>query len=398
MPNFPMSFLILTAMSSPIAINILLPALPSIAKQLNVDISLVQLSYSLYLCSLAFGQLLVGGIVNHLGNRRTMLLGLVSFTLGSAVAGGFGSIESLLLGRIMQGLGGAITMSLARALLVDGVGIDKASQKMGYIIMAIAIAQSIAPLIGGSINSTLGWQVIFSVSLLQGSLLFLLTLKYVPHQDQGHKKPSFKENISLYGELLKAKEFRTYTTASTLVAICFYIFVSSSPYLTDGFIGGVHAYGYWFISISIAFMAGGYLSTVINRHLVLDKTILIGNLISLLGALLLLLGQLWINDSYATLFLPMCLITLGRGISQPSNQSAAIGSITSQSSMAAGLMGFLQLICGAVFSQFIPLIVTTVPILVFILIAVCMSLAVWIHAAHYAGTDRQLNIPNKHSV
>jgi hypothetical protein len=53
MPSLPISYLIFIAMSSPIAINILLPALPHIAKQLNVDISLVQLSYSLYLCSLA---------------------------------------------------------------------------------------------------------------------------------------------------------------------------------------------------------------------------------------------------------------------------------------------------------------------------------------------------------
>jgi DHA1 family bicyclomycin/chloramphenicol resistance-like MFS transporter len=390
MPSFPISYLIFIAMSSPIAINILLPALPNIAKQLNVDISLVQLSYSLYLCALAFGQLLVGGIVNHFGYRKTMLLGLASFTLGSAIGGGFGNIEGLLIGRVLQGLGGAIAMSLARALLVDGSGKEKASQKMGYIIMAIAISQSIAPLMGGFINSALGWQIIFAVSVLQGALLLMLTLKLVPHQAQQTQRPSFRENLSQYRSLLKDRDFRTYAIANTLVAICFYIFVSSSPYIADTFDGGIHAYGYWFMSISIAFMVGGYLSTLINQYLTLDKTIAIGNTISLLGALLLLLTQLFLDSGYAALFLPMCLVTFGRGISQPTNQTAAIASITSQSSMAAGLMGFLQLLSGAVFAQFIPLIVTNFPTLVFWLIFTCMSLAIWLHLRHWSQSSKQI--------
>ncbi|RBP80479.1 MFS transporter [Marinomonas rhizomae] len=389
MPSFPLSYLIFIAMSSPIAINILLPALPNIAKQLNVDISLVQLSYSLYLCALAFGQLLVGGIVNHFGYRKTMLLGLASFTLGSAISGGFGNIEGLLIGRVLQGLGGAIAMSLARALLVDGSGKTKASQKMGYIIMAIAISQSIAPLMGGLINSLLGWQLIFSISVLQGSLLLMLTLKLIPHHSQQTQRPSFRENITQYKTLLQDRDFRTYAVANTLVAICFYVFVSSSPYITNTFKGGIHAYGYWFISISISFMAGGYLSTLINQHLTLDKTIAIGNSISLLGAFLLLLTQLFLDTDYAGLFLPMCLVTFGRGISQPTNQTAAISSINKQSSMAAGLMGFLQLLSGALFAQFIPLIVTSLPTLVFWLIFTCMSFAIWLHLRHWSQNSKQ---------
>lgn len=388
MSNSLISYLILIAMSSPIAINILLPALPNIAKQLDVDISLIQLSYSLYLCALALGQLLVGGIVNHLGYRKTMILGLVSFTLGSAIAGGFGNLEGLLIGRIMQGLGGAIAMSLARALLVDGAGKEQASQKMDYIIMAIAISQSIAPLIGGFINNALGWQIIFVVSILQGAILTLLTLKFVPRQAHQKHRPSLKENLALYRQLLKDSNFRTYAIANTLVAVCFYVFVSSSPYITDGYGGGIHAYGYWFISISIAFMAGGYLSTLLNKHLTLDKTIAIGNAISILGALLLLVTQLLLESSYTALFLPMCLVTFGRGISQPSNQTAAIASITSQSSMAAGLMGFLQLLSGAIFAQCIPLIVNSTPKLVFFLIFTCMSLAVWVHLRHWSKTTQ----------
>ena len=389
MPSFPLSYLIFIAMSSPIAINILLPALPNIAKQLNVDISLVQLSYSLYLCALAFGQLLVGGIVNHFGYRKTMLLGLASFTLGSAISGGFGNIEGLLIGRVLQGLGGAIAMSLARALLVGGSGKTKASQKMGYIIMAIAISQSIAPLMGGLINSLLGWQLIFSISVLQGSLLLMLTLKLIPHHSQQTQRPSFRENITQYKTLLQDRDFRTYAVANTLVAICFYVFVSSSPYITNTFKGGIHAYGYWFISISISFMAGGYLSTLINQHLTLDKTIAIGNSISLLGAFLLLLTQLFLDTDYAGLFLPMCLVTFGRGISQPTNQTAAISSINKQSSMAAGLMGFLQLLSGALFAQFIPLIVTSLPTLVFWLIFTCMSFAIWLHLRHWSQNSKQ---------
>ena len=70
------------AMVSPIALNILLPALPSIASQLNVSTNEVQLSLTLYLLSLALGQLICGPLADRFGRRPVLLCGIALHFVG----------------------------------------------------------------------------------------------------------------------------------------------------------------------------------------------------------------------------------------------------------------------------------------------------------------------------
>lgn len=379
----PTPYFIALAMCSPIALNALLPALPHIAQQLSLDISTVQLNYSLYLLALALGQLSVGAFTSRFGNRRTLLFGIALFIFGSLLSTLPLPLIAMLVGRLAQGFGGAITLSLARGLLVASASKQESSQKMGYIVMAIALSQSIAPLIGSFLDSTLGWRAIFGLSAIQGGVLFILSWRWVPSSHTTTQGFSLLSMLKAYLLLLKEQEFRLYTFANTLIAICFYVFVSSAPYISADYSASSHAFGYWFISISVAFMIGGYISTQLNQHLPLDKTIIIGHGISLVGALSLLICQFYFPGHYTSLFVPMCLVTFGRGISQPSHQTAAISTLSSHSSMAAGLMGFLQLALGALVSQVTPLIVTLNIHLIFIVIVLCVMLAGFSHLHHY---------------
>lgn len=375
----PFPYFILMAMCSPIALNAILPALPDIAQQLGIDSSTVQLNYSLYLAALAIGQFSVGAVIARLGNRSTILLGVSFFVVGGLIALATEQLFFMLLGRVLQGIGGAFTLSMSRALLVASYGGKRASQKMGYLVMAIALSQGIAPLIGGSLNTHIGWQAIFALSAFQGAILLYFSLKLIQPAAQKPAKLPLKMLLSHYMSLIRLSSFRHYAMANTLIALCFYLFISASPYLTKDLSDNRLAYGYWFILVSGAFMLGGYLSTLFNKRLALDKSIQLGNRLCVLGATVLLILQLSMPMSFASLFLPMSVITLGRGISQASYQSAAIATADKLSGMASGLLGFLQLSFGAIFSQIVPLLIDLHPHTIGFAILGCTLLAALAH-------------------
>ncbi|WP_425640663.1 MFS transporter [Marinomonas gallaica] len=380
MKPIPMPVLITMAMGSPIALNALLPVLPLVADTFAVSNSTAQLSLSLYLAALAIGQLSLGGLINAQGLKHSLRIGLIGFIFGSSLAMFQWSIETLLVGRVFQGLGGAAMISIARALLVESYGNKVAPQKMGYIIMAIALSQSVAPLLGSYITDWFGWGYIFVMTALMGGLLLLLSNQYVKMNPVAKKRFSFQETLTLYQTLLKDASFRSYAMANTLIACCFYFFVSASPYITATFDQSSHLFGYWFMSITLSFMLGGFLSTRVTKYVSEDRAIVLGNGIALLGALLLLLIPMITYTHYLTLFLPMSLVTLGRGISQPSYQSAAIGGVGSNGGMAAGLMGFLQLAFGAICSQVSPVMVEAWPLSLSIAIITCVGIALSVHS------------------
>lgn len=375
----PIPVLVLLAMGSPIALNALLPALPLIANDFSVSTGLAQLSLSMYLAALAIGQLCLGGLVNAQGLKPSLTIGLASFVTGSVFGMLQGSIELLLIGRILQGLGGAVMISISRALLVENYGAKVAPQKMGYIIMAIALSQSIAPLLGSYITSWFGWGYIFLMTCVHGAVLLLLSHYFVQTSTIQKKRSSMGDTIKLYQALLKDSSFRTYAIANTLLACSFYFFVSTSPYLVSAFDQSSSSFGYWFMSITLAFMLGGYLSTYINRYLSVDQAIFLGNGIATLGAVALMGAAIMYEMSYETLFIPMCFVTLGRGISQPCYQSAAISGTVASSGMAAGLMGFLQLSFGALSSQISPFIAAQWELSLSLSIVLCTILASLIH-------------------
>jgi DHA1 family bicyclomycin/chloramphenicol resistance-like MFS transporter len=110
-----------------------------------------------------------------------------------------------------------------------------------------------------------------------------------------------------------------------LCFLSFYLFIGSAPYIVVNNLGGNSAnFGNWFLVVALAFMLGSLCSGTLTKRISINTMISLGHSISLLGATLLLLLSYVEPLNYFTLFIPMSLLTFGRGLSQPSAQSAAI--------------------------------------------------------------------------
>ena len=370
-------------MVSPLALNAFVPAMPDAAAALDADIATIQLTFTCYLLTLAIGQLITGPLADYFGRRPVLLTGLGLHTVGSLFAASADGVDMLIFGRILQALGGSTCMALVRAIILDVHGRQGAAGRMGYVVMVIAIAQAIAPTIGGYLNLWSGWNSIFYLSVFMGALVWLLALLMLPETSNERSDSLHLGGIlKRYRNVLGSKQYLGYVLSTTAVAAAFYLFVGSSPYIVMGQLGGNSAqFGSWFLIVSLAFMAGSFLSTRLAQAFSVDQMILSGNLLSLLGAAFLVGLSVLSQLSFAGLFLPMALLVFGRGLSQPNSQSAAINSSDRSSGTASGLMGFIQLMTGAAIAQLIPVLLEHGTTLVFGCILVAPIIALMAHAS-----------------
>ncbi|SEG66719.1 multidrug effflux MFS transporter [Marinobacterium lutimaris] len=371
-PAPSIALMTLIAMASPLALNLFVPAMPDAARELQTDIGVIQLSFTAYLFTLAFGQLLSGPLADHFGRRPVLLVGLCLHTLGSLLAAFAPDVVTLIGGRVLQALGGSAAMVLARTIIIDIYGREGAAARMGYIVMAIAIAQSLAPTIGGYLNLWAGSSSVFFVSLAMGSVAFLMAALRLPETcTKKSDSLELKAVIERYAAVFNSAGYIGYALSTTCIAAAFYMFVGTAPYIVDRLGGNSAEFGTWFLTVSLAFMAGSFLSTRLAKRASVDQVVLMGNLLSLTGGFTLLCFTLADVLNYPALFLPMALVTLGRGLSQPNAQSAAISCSPTSAATASGLMGFIQLLAGAAIAQLMPLLLgeTVLPI------AACICLA-----------------------
>lgn len=393
----PLALLIFIAMASPLALNAFVPAMPDVAVALGTDIATIQLTFTLYLLTLAIGQLISGQLADYFGRRPVLLVGFGLHVAGSLLAALASTVEVLIAARILQALGGSTAMVLARTILLDVHGRSGAAGRMGYLVMAIAIAQAIAPAIGGFLNLWSGWNSIFYLSVIMGSLVWLVALIHLPETcATTGSELKFGGMLKHYAQLLGSAQYTGYVLSTTALAAAFYLFVGSSPYIVVDVLGGNSAqFGLWFLTVSFSFMAGSFISTRLAQVMSVDQMVLLGNSLALLGASVLLgwalLGQL----SYAGLFLPMALVIFGRGLSQPNAQLAAISCASGSAGAASGMMGFIQLFAGALIAQSVPylLVISTKLIFVSILFAVLMAMLA--HFYSWQGSKKTMAYKEK---
>src|SRR6195952_379219 len=155
--------LLLVTMSgiAPVSLYMLVPALPVLASGFGRDISIAQMTVSLYMVGLACSQILMGPLSDRFGRRPVLLAGL-----GLMVAASFACIfaetlPQLIAARFLQALGGASGMVVSRAIIRDLYSRERISSMISLVIAVMMIAQMLSPLTGGLLETAFGWRAIF---------------------------------------------------------------------------------------------------------------------------------------------------------------------------------------------------------------------------------------------
>src|SRR5205823_8622953 len=157
--------LLLVAMTgvAPISLYMLVPALPVLATNFDRDISIAQMTVSLYMVGIACSQIIMGPLSDKFGRRPVLLAGLglmVAASIGCSFAE---TLPQLIAARFFQALGGASGMVISRAIIRDLYSRDRVGAMISLVIAVMMIAQMLSPLTGGLLETAFGWRAIFYV-------------------------------------------------------------------------------------------------------------------------------------------------------------------------------------------------------------------------------------------
>src|SRR5882757_8485385 len=248
--------LMLVAMTgvAPISLYMLVPALPVLATNFGRDISIAQMTVSLYMVGIACSQIIMGPLSDKFGRRPVLLAGL-----GLMVAASIGCIfaetlPQLIAARFFQALGGATGMVVSRAIIRDLYSRDRISSMISLVIAVMMIAQMLSPLTGGLLETAFGWRSIFYVITAASIIIAVAIAIALPETRRDRLEAGgFRGDV---GSLLKSRAFIGSVLCQVLASQIISTF-GGGPYVVVTQMGRSSAeYGAWFATSGFAYLIG----------------------------------------------------------------------------------------------------------------------------------------------
>jgi DHA1 family bicyclomycin/chloramphenicol resistance-like MFS transporter len=217
----------------PFAIDMYLPAMPTIAADLGVSAQAVQATLTAYFLAFGVSQLVYGPLSDQMGRRPPLLIGLAIFlvgTLGCAVAP---SVEALIVGRFVQGLGAATVMVVPRAVIRDLYTGTQATRLMALVMLVISVSPMLAPLAGSGVMAVAGWRWIFGALAVAAVLSLALTRFALPETLARADRVPMRPATLLRGagRLLRDREFMGLTLIGGFAIASFFVFIASAAFV-----------------------------------------------------------------------------------------------------------------------------------------------------------------------
>jgi DHA1 family bicyclomycin/chloramphenicol resistance-like MFS transporter len=338
--------LILLAGLSALTMNIFLPSLPGMAAWFGVPYGFMQLSVALYLALSAVLQIIIGPISDAYGRRPVILGALVLFllaTVGTLIAP---NATLFLIFRMAQAVIAA-GMVLSRAVVRDMVADAEAASMIAYVTMGMSLVPMIGPVIGGVLDEAYGWHANFA--LLLGLGLLVLWLVWADLGETATvRKLSFANQLRQYPVLLSSQRFWGYSLSAAFASGCFFAYLGGAPYVGNEIFGLTSSQiGVLFAITAVGYMAGNFFAGRFSMRLGMNRMVLIGALVTLVGLLILTLITA-LGVSHPVVFFGLTItMGLGNGIGLPSANAGILSVRPELAGTASGLGGAITIGGGA---------------------------------------------------
>lgn len=193
----------------PFAIDMYLPALPEIGRELRVDVGAVQLTLSIFLLGLATGQAFLGPVVDRWGRRVPLLIGLAVFVVASIGCAWAHSMAALLAWRLVMALGAAASMVVPRVVVRDLFNERDSAKMYSLLMLILGVSPIFAPSVGGQLIGWTGWRGIFWVLAGLGVACAAAVAWALPEPSRPTERKAGGLALALrtYGGLLRDRRF-----------------------------------------------------------------------------------------------------------------------------------------------------------------------------------------------
>lgn len=342
------SFLGVLSALAPLAIDMYLPALPSMPGEFNTSMSMIQLSLTATILGMAVGQLVGGPMSDVWGRKRPLIWGMIVFSAASLVCVWAPSIEMFLVARVVQGLSGAVGVVVSKAMARDLAGGTELTKIVSTLMMINGLAPIISPILGGQVLLFANWRGVFVVMLAIGVGLVYCSIRVretLPVEKR--LAGDFTTTFQTYSKLLKNSYFMGFCLVQCFSFVTLFAYISGSSFVFQGIYG---VSPQMFSMIFGVNGAGLLLCNALTKRLtgfVEDIQLLKWSLsISLFGSILLLLG-FWMNGSLWIILLLLFITISVFSMMGATSFSLAMRAEAKNAGSAAALLGFFSSALGA---------------------------------------------------
>jgi DHA1 family bicyclomycin/chloramphenicol resistance-like MFS transporter len=223
----------------PFAIDMYLPALPTIAADLGASTLATQMTLMSFFIGFGLCQIVYGPVSDMTGRKPPLYVGLALFVLGSIGCGFAPGIETLIAFRFLQGVGAASVMVIPRAIIRDlHTGIE-ATRLMSTIMLVISVSPILAPLAGSAFIVTLGWRAVFAAVTIAALVSLALTFFMLPETHPRHQRMAvgLRSVLTGFAQLIRDPRFLALTFVGGLGMASFFTFIASASFVYIGHFG-----------------------------------------------------------------------------------------------------------------------------------------------------------------
>lgn len=345
----------LTAIGA-LSIDMFLPGLPDIRHDFQTTTSNAQLTLSMFMIGLAFGNLFAGPISDSTGRRKPIIIAMIIFTLASLGIVFVHNIWLMVALRFLQGVTGGAAAVISRAIASDMYSGNELTKFMALLMLVNGIAPVVAPTIGGIILNYSVWRMVFVILTIFGFVMVIGSLLKVPESltvTNRESSSGLKTMFKNFKILLKTPRFVLPMLIQGMTFVLLFTYISASPFIIQKIYGMTAIQFSWmFAGIGITLIISSQLTGYLVDFIDSQKLMRGMTMIQIIGVILVTIVLLnhwnfWILAiGFIILIAPVTgVATLGFTIAMDESSSGR-GSSSS-------LLGLVQFLFGGVASPLV---------------------------------------------
>jgi DHA1 family bicyclomycin/chloramphenicol resistance-like MFS transporter len=342
----------------PLTIDMYLPALPTIAADLQTTAAAVQLTLTGTLIGLALGQLALGPISDAIGRRAPLLAGTALHILASLLILVAPNIATLGVLRVLQGVGTAAGAVVALAIVRDLFDGRAAAVVLSRLFLVMGAAPVLAPTIGGEVLRFTSWRGVFALLAAYGVLLLAVGWAALPETLPAHRRSSSGVRTALrtYRSLLADRTYVGLIVVAGLTMSALFSYIAGSSFVYQGQFGlDEQQFGLLFGAGAFWLIAATQLNPVLLRRWSPERILTAATISgAAASAVLLALAGTGVAGLWGVA-LPVWAVLFAGGLALPNAPALALSRHGSNAGAAAALLGAFQFGVGAAVSPVVGL-------------------------------------------
>ncbi len=331
------------------ASDMYVPSLPSMSHALSASSSMARITIAAFLIALALSQLFYGPASDKFGRKKIIFIGAGIYLIGSLICMFSWNIYTLIIGRIIQGIGTGALLSLSRVIVQDAVSKDKFIHIIGWLSLFYMLAPAGAPVLGGLIETYFNWRVSFLMMFILVAIIALIIATLMPETHPPHKRNMNalipRHLLTNYLEVLKHAPFVIYTLCMIAGFSGIVSFYTVGPFILINKYG-MSPQSFGFLSIAIigcSFIARLYMSIISLKKFGVIKTLFQGLSLMVLASTILLISSTLGFAHQRMLITCVTLYAMGSSIVGPTVVGVALSFFSHKAGAANAVYGFLQM-------------------------------------------------------